>query len=112
MLNLKTIRKSRGLTQQQLAKLIGVTESAVGQYETDRRKPSYEVLLKLSDVLQCTVEELLGNTPRYVVDPDDPYPEIPLSRGDRLIFKALRDATEEEKETAARVILAIRNIKE
>lgn len=44
---------------QALADLSGVSESAIGMYETGKRKPSFEVLLRLSEALGCTVDELV-----------------------------------------------------
>ena len=62
MQNLRTIRKSRGLTMKQLGELVGVTESAIGMYETGKREPSLEVLLKLGDVLSCQISDIIGAT--------------------------------------------------
>ncbi|GAB3484303.1 helix-turn-helix domain-containing protein [Azotobacter salinestris] len=36
---LKTIRKQTGVTQTQLAERVGLTQAAIGHYETGRRKP-------------------------------------------------------------------------
>ena len=43
----------------ELAKKVGVTESAIGMYETGKRKPNYEMLLKLAEALDCSVMDLL-----------------------------------------------------
>ena len=59
MTNLRKIRKQERLTMQALADLSGVSESAIGMYETGKRKPSFEVLLRLSEALGCTVDELV-----------------------------------------------------
>ena len=47
MFMLREIRKTRGLTMKEVADAVGVTEGAIGLYETGRRKPDYETLLKL-----------------------------------------------------------------
>ena len=59
MTNLRRIRKQERLTMKHLADLSGVSESAIGMYETGKRKPSFEVLLRLSEALGCTVDELV-----------------------------------------------------
>ena len=47
---LKQLRKEKGMTQIDLAKAIGVSNGTVAMWETGRRKPSFELLEKLSDV--------------------------------------------------------------
>lgn len=58
--NLRKIRKARGLTMKQLAELVDVTESAIGQYETGKRSPSYKVLMRICEALRCQVEDITG----------------------------------------------------
>lgn len=60
MLRIRDIRKQRGLTMKELGQKIGVTESAIGMYETEKRKPNYQVLLQIAEVLDTTVLDLLG----------------------------------------------------
>ena len=43
-------RNKRGITRKQLADKIGITSEAVRLLETGRRKPSYDVLVKLLDL--------------------------------------------------------------
>lgn len=61
MFMLRQIRELHGLTMKQLGEMIGQTESSIGLYESGRRKPNYETLLKLSEVLRCSVDSILGN---------------------------------------------------
>ena len=60
MVRLKEMRKEMGITQQQLADAIDVTRTAVVKYETGKNKPTAEVLGKLSDYFQVSVDYLLG----------------------------------------------------
>ncbi len=53
-------RLKRGITQQQLARCLGVTPSAVGNYECDVSFPKMEVLMRLFDTLGCTPNYLFG----------------------------------------------------
>lgn len=52
-------RKSRGMTQRDLAKALGVVPSTIAQYETGARKPDIVTLKKLATVLRCTTDQLL-----------------------------------------------------
>lgn len=52
-------RKSRNMTQRDLAKALGVVPSTITQYETGTRKPDIVTLKKLATVLHCTTDQLL-----------------------------------------------------
>lgn len=55
---IKERRESLGLTQVQLAELLGVTKGAIGNYETDANSPKASMLYKVFDVLQCDANYL------------------------------------------------------
>ncbi|HDK7179181.1 TPA: transcriptional regulator [Clostridium botulinum] len=59
---IKLLRKEKGITQEELAKHIGVSTSMVGMYETNARKPSYEVLSKIAKYFRVSTDYLLGET--------------------------------------------------
>ncbi|GGF22517.1 XRE family transcriptional regulator [Hymenobacter cavernae] len=50
-MDIKALRKKKKLTQEQLATQIGVTRSAISQFESGISKPSYETLVALSKAL-------------------------------------------------------------
>lgn len=53
MENLRKLRKQYKLTQKQLGELVGVSESMISQMESGKKLPSFEVALKLGEVLNC-----------------------------------------------------------
>ena len=57
---IETARRSRGLTQPEVAERAGVTQAALSRYENDQRTPEPEVLQRLADALGVTVELLEG----------------------------------------------------
>ena len=57
---LVAIRKSRGLTQVQLAKLTGITQRAISYYETQNTYPPAPIVVQLSQALRVSTDELLG----------------------------------------------------
>ena len=61
--NLKRIRKERGMTQEQVAKMIPVDRTTYTKYESDVAEPHLANLLRLCDVLQTTPNDLLGREP-------------------------------------------------
>lgn len=56
---LRSIRKQKHMTMKELGALVGVSESAISQYETGKRQADFETLLKLGDALGCSVDYLL-----------------------------------------------------
>jgi transcriptional regulator with XRE-family HTH domain len=59
--DLRSIRKSKGLTMEQLANLSGVSSKTISLYEhTPPRRPSRKVVDKLSKTLEISPDKLLG----------------------------------------------------
>lgn len=52
-------RVRKGITQEELARNISVDRTTVTKWETGKSKPRVDVLLKLSVVFECTVDDLL-----------------------------------------------------
>lgn len=59
--NLKTIRKAKGYTQEELAIKIHVVRQTISKWEKGLSVPDADVLSKLADVLEINVSELLGS---------------------------------------------------
>ena len=63
------LRKSLSITQKQLAESIGVSEIAIQNYEAQRRKPAYDVLLALADFFDVSLDSsLAGQTIRQGIE--------------------------------------------
>jgi len=58
----KSLREAAQFTQIELARKIGVGQSTIAMWETERSFPRAELLPKIAAVLGCTVDELLGIT--------------------------------------------------
>ena len=56
--NLKTVRESRGMTQQELADRIGMRRETILHLENNRYNPSLEMALKIAQVFDLRVEDL------------------------------------------------------
>lgn len=59
---LKTERKTRNLTQAELAKVLGVTERTIRNYETGEREPDLTQAVKLADFFNVSLDYLFGRT--------------------------------------------------
>lgn len=62
MNNLAKYRKSKGLLQKDVAKMLGIATNTYCCYETGINEPSISVLLNLADIFGVSVDELLGRT--------------------------------------------------
>ncbi|MBE6902933.1 MAG: helix-turn-helix transcriptional regulator [Ruminococcaceae bacterium] len=58
---IRMLRERANITQEELALRIGVTPSAVGNYEREVSHPREDVLYKLFDVLHCQPNELFAD---------------------------------------------------
>lgn len=59
MKGLKEKRLEAGLTLKQVSEQLGVSLRSVFNYECGDRQPNIEKLLKLSQMFNCTIEDLL-----------------------------------------------------
>ena len=57
--NLRDFRKANGLTQKELGERIGVTSQAVNKWENGSRLPRMRDVLKICEVLGCTLDDLI-----------------------------------------------------
>ena len=60
-MRLAEIRKAKGETQNSLAAKVGVTGAAISNYEIGLRMPKVKTLKRMATVLECTVDDLLGD---------------------------------------------------
>lgn len=58
--NLKTLRKSKGFTQEELAARLHVVRQTVSKWEKGQSVPDAEMLVKLGDIFEVPVSQLLG----------------------------------------------------
>ncbi len=57
---LRLYRKRKGITQKELASEIGIVQTAVANYETGKRNPDLETLIKLADFFETSLDEFTG----------------------------------------------------
>lgn len=68
---LKQARKNAKLTQKQLAERAGMSQQQLQQYETGKRKPKYETLLKIAKVLNIPIDSLITENEAYALFEED-----------------------------------------
>ena len=103
---LRALRLRSNLTQQQLAKILGVSESRIGMYERCQREPDFEMLEAIADYFNVDMDYLTG---RSEVERQYTFvPEVPaLTDGEKQLVNDYRSMNE-EGQTAA--LAAVRGL--
>lgn len=58
--NLKKLRKAKGLSQQELGKIFGLSDRTIGHYEANKRFPkSAQLLMSIARYFEIPIEHLL-----------------------------------------------------
>lgn len=55
-------RKNKNISQEELAKKLGTKGPVIGRYERDEAKPSIEAAAKMADILEVSLDYLVGAT--------------------------------------------------
>lgn len=85
---LRALRTQRGLTQQQLAQLLGLSKSSVNMYERGEREPGLETLAAMADLFEVDLDELTGHR--------EPPPETAEERRVRMLARRAAGLPQEE----------------
>lgn len=59
---LKSLRKSNGLTQADLATALKISRSTIGMYESGSREPDFETMELIADYFNVDIDYLIGRT--------------------------------------------------
>jgi len=103
------LRLERGLTQADLAELIGSNQRNVSHYETVAEFPPTDVLVKLASVLKVSTDELLGlKTPKKAPEPKEDPEERRLWKK----FQAVRSLPEKDQRAVIRLVNSLVSAKE
>ncbi|WP_051276382.1 helix-turn-helix domain-containing protein [Desulfovirgula thermocuniculi] len=94
---LKEVRKKKNLLQKELASMLGVSRAAVTSWENGSRVPEFETLQRIADVLEVSVDYLLGRT-------DDPTPKSARQEMRKEAEKSLRSYKKQEEDTKQKEI--------
>lgn len=70
MENLRKIREKRNKSQLQLSIALEVSQESVSKYETGNAFPSKDVLIKMADYLNCSIDYLLNRTSNPNINKD------------------------------------------
>ena len=79
--NIQTIRKFRGMKQQELADKTGINMQSLSKIERGLNYPAYETLEKIMEVLDVTPNELLSGNGNMLISLKKRSPSVFESRG-------------------------------
>lgn len=95
---LKDLRKQAGLTQVDVAEELGISQPAYASWERGSKKPTQENLVKIAQILNVSVDYLVGNL-------KDKTDDIDLSEVE-ILFRTTSDGmSNEEKEVFKQELL-------
>lgn len=91
MIHFKEQREQASLSQEELAKILGVSQQAISHYENGSREAGYDILAKMSKLFNVTTDYLLGLTS---------FPEAgeQLSPDEKKLLDTYRSLTSDEKQ--------------
>lgn len=110
----KGLRLERGLTQEELAKRLGITKSTVSMYERGQRTPAFEIAETITDFFGVDLKYLMGTTDKIERISGD---ETDVNSGmfaevtaeELALIKAFRHASEDTR-AAVRSILHVSGV--
>jgi len=94
--NLKKARKNKGFTQKELGEIVEVKRSTIAGYESKDQEPSYKILKKISDALDCSIDSLLATDyDNYKISESKISKEILNNRELKSFFNEIKGMNEE-----------------
>ena len=101
-MNLREIRISRNLKVQEVADYLCCLPSVYSRYESGKREPSVDVLLKLSKLYNVSVDYLIGN---------DGAIDTSITKNEAIMIRAIRLADERARQDAFAILKLHRTTK-
>lgn len=81
---LKSLRKERGLSQQQLAQLLGISQQSINKYENHNIEPDIFMLSQMADLFDTTVDYLIGRSDERTPNGRGIPPELTMREAELL----------------------------
>ena len=94
------LRKGKGMTQDQLSQIMGVSAQAVSKWENDLSCPDISILPQLAEALGVTTDQLLGKEPLRSLSVEDGKPKaekkmhtvnvtLQMAKWEKIVFSLL-----------------------
>jgi len=106
-----SLRKNAGYTQEELAKKLNITRSALSQYELGSRNPDYDLLIKIADFFEVSTDYLLRGVDQKEQD-NTLTEEAKKILNDPKTFIAARDGEVTDEIVQAALEIIVEQLKE
>ena len=93
--NLRKLRVSKGVSQQQLADVIGTSQQSINKYENHSVEPDIQALIKLAEYFETTIDYLVG----HVGSAGPQTEELELSKEEHALIRSYRLLSRGEKDS-------------
>ena len=100
--NLRKLRLYKGISQQQLADILGMSQQSIHQYENHATEPDFNTLMQLAGFFGTTTDFLIGYTPQ-TANPNQAE-ELDFSKEEFLLVRNYRRLSKQERESIQLII--------
>lgn len=97
--NLKTLRMQAGISQKQLADVIGISQQSINKYENHNIEPDIRTLIALADFFDTSVDYLIGH-----IDIIETVTPFDLNTKETALIKDFRKLSIRQKESIQFII--------
>lgn len=97
---IRDLRKQKRMSQTELAKSAGVSQTTVTAWETGKAEPSSSAVARLADIFNVTTDYLLGRPNKQETKKDD----VELSDDDVIMIWRGKPLSDEDRELIRRIM--------
>lgn len=90
---LKQLRTENKISQQELANRLGTVISSISMYESNERTPSPEILIKITNIFNCSLDylfEITNNKNEVLKQPDDYFYVVQHAKEKKITAERLK----------------------
>lgn len=98
--NLRKLRINKGISQQQLADMMGTTQQSINKYENHNVEPDISALIKMADFFETSVDYLVG----HATSSAQTASEFEPTKEEAVLLRNYRRLSKEEKESIQMVV--------
>ena len=106
MIRLKELRRNARLSQERLGKVLNVAGNTIGQYECGKREPNLEILIKIADYFDVSIDYLVGRCDAKIQTPT----ELKLTPEQKLLIEETEDLSKVETLQVITYIYAMKEL--
>lgn len=99
---IKKLRNDKGLNQLELAEILESTQKNISNYENNKARPDFEVLIRMSEFFNVSIDLLLGKTSKDLNS---------LSENEELIINTFRSLNNNQRLQFLSMVLLLNDIK-